>query len=279
MRKELGDSIQGNNVIENEIGNMDVRCRVCGSEASEAIFEAQIFDRPVSYYDCNLCGYVQTQEPTWLDQAYSSAIGKQDTGIMLRNQNNVNVVLATLIVLRARNGIVVDFAGGYGILVRMLRDIGIEALWSDRYGENLLAKGFEHADEKAQLVTAFEAFEHFVNPVEELEKLVGISRNILFSTLLIPNPAPKSSDWWYYSLSGGQHVGFYRERTLVFLADKFHLNLISDGNAYHLFSKEKISKRRWLIVMRASRRLASLYSFGLASKTWEDFNRASQIES
>jgi Nif-specific regulatory protein len=40
-------------------------------------------------------------------------------------------------------GTVVDCAGGYGILVRLLRDYGVNALWSDPYCENVLAKGFE----------------------------------------------------------------------------------------------------------------------------------------
>jgi hypothetical protein len=52
----------------------------------------------------------------------------------------------------------VDCAGGYGILTRLLRDIGVDALWSDPFCQNLMALGFEHSNEPAELVTAFEEF-------------------------------------------------------------------------------------------------------------------------
>ena len=62
---------------------------------------------------------------------------------MARNLLNVGLVLATLTLLGERNGTVVDFAG-YGFLVRLLRDKGVNAFWVDPYSENLVARGFEY---------------------------------------------------------------------------------------------------------------------------------------
>ena len=120
---------------------MTVNCRVCNATNIEKIFSASILGRSVDYFECKVCDYVQTEAPTWLDEAYSSAINNCDTGIMVRNQANVGLVLATLAALSQINGRVVDCAGGYGILVRLLRDRGVEALWSDPYCKNLLAIG------------------------------------------------------------------------------------------------------------------------------------------
>ena len=117
-------------------------CRCCKSSTSH-IFTALIIGREAEYFDCPNCGYVQTQQPFWLDTAYKSAINDCDTGIMIRNQTNVSLILATLTMLGKLDGAVVDYAGGYGILVRLLRDRGINALWSDPYCENLLARGFQ----------------------------------------------------------------------------------------------------------------------------------------
>jgi hypothetical protein len=75
-----------------------------------------------------------------LEEAYASTINNSDTGIMSRNLSNISLVLATLILIKNRNSLVVDCAGGYGFLVRLLRDIGVNALWSDPYCENLVAK-------------------------------------------------------------------------------------------------------------------------------------------
>ena len=102
-------------------------CRVCHRPIGTSFSEGRILDRNVEYFECAECGYVQTEEPTWLDEAYSSPINLSDTGIMARNLSNVNLTLATLTLMGAKSAQVVDYAGGYGLLVRLLRDKGVDA--------------------------------------------------------------------------------------------------------------------------------------------------------
>jgi len=162
------------------------QCRCCGHTQITRLFYAHLLDQKVAYFECPKCCYVQTEEPTWLDQAYSSAINISDTGIMARNSSNTSLVLATLALIGDRQSPVVDFAGGHGFLVRLLRDIGIDAFWADPYSDNLVARGFEYqCGGKSSLVTAFEAFEHFVSPVQEMKKLLHIAPNILLTTHLM----------------------------------------------------------------------------------------------
>ncbi|NQU67152.1 MAG: glycosyl transferase group 1, partial [Candidatus Marinimicrobia bacterium] len=118
-------------------------CRVCNSQ-SRFIMDGKLLDMKVDYFECPACGYVQTETPYWLDRAYAEAINSSDTGIMARNISNVNVVLATLMSMGCYDEKLIDYAGGYGFLVRLLRDAGIDALWYDRYCENLVARGFEY---------------------------------------------------------------------------------------------------------------------------------------
>jgi hypothetical protein len=247
-----------------------MKCRVCGSLLREAFASANLLNLPVNYFECSHCGFVQTEEPTWLDQAYASPINPSDTGIMARNLSNVWLVLTTLTLMKKRRGEVVDYAGGHGFLVRLLRDKGIDAFWADPYSENLVARGFEYSGGGASLVTAFEAFEHFVNPVEEMERLLAISPNILLTTSLAPRPAPQPSDWWYYGLDHGQHIGFYRAETLQYLADKFTLNLLSDGSSTHLFTEKRYSYNLWRLLSRIGLKFPYLLSRGLKSKTQAD---------
>ncbi|WP_228763297.1 class I SAM-dependent methyltransferase [Limnohabitans sp. 2KL-27] len=218
---------------------------------------------------------MQTEQPYWLEKAYSSAINNCDTGIMARNQLNVGLILATLNSLKSLNGAVVDYAGGYGILVRLLRDRGIEALWTDPYCTNLLAIGFEYTNEKADLVTAFEAFEHFVDPLIEVDKLFAIAPNLLISTSLIASPAPRPNQWWYYGLDHGQHIGFFRVQTLQFIAKRFNKHLVTDGVSCHLFSEKPVSEFQWKMNTRLVRRFPALYGQNLRSKTWSDFQKMS----
>jgi hypothetical protein len=257
---------------------MKSACRVCQSPLEKPTFTGELLERKVDYYDCPHCGYVQTEEPDWLEQAYSKAINSCDTGIMQRNLINAKLVSATIHTLGLGDSRIVDCAGGYGILVRLLRDLGIDAFWSDPYCENLLAVGFEHQGEAAGLVTAFEALEHFVFPTTEVERLFEIAPNILFSTEIIANPAPKVKDWWYYGPSHGQHIGFFRERTLVYLAKKFNKHLCTDGYGRHLFSDKPVSKFTWKRDFLVERIVPGFFSRKLKSKVWSDFEQMSISE-
>lgn len=251
------------------------KCRICETPSGNSIFSALLLDQDVSYYECLACGYVQTQEPTWLDRAYEDVINKSDTGIMQRNQNNVGIVLATLAIIGKRDGRVVDSAGGYGILVRLLRDAGVDALWSDPYCTNLLAIGFEHSTQDADIVTAFEAFEHFVDPISEAERLFATAPNLLISTLVIPSPTPTPDNWWYYGMDHGQHIGFFRLKTLDFMARRFRKHLITDGQCYHFFSDSAVSPAWWRIRCALTRRFPRLFTAGLQSRVWSDFQKMS----
>jgi len=217
-----------------------------------------------------VCGYVQTEEPYWLDSAYSDAINESDTGILVRNQVNVRIVLATMMMLGNLNGTLVDCAGGYGILVRLLRDLGVNALWSDRYCNNLLARGFEHTSGNADLVTAFEAFEHFLSPAEELDNLLKISPNVLLSTEIISSPIPSHDSWWYYGREHGQHIGFFKVKTLQKLANDRGKYLITSGNSYHLMTDEPVNTKIWHALIKFNRIIPLLLRRKLASKTWLD---------
>ena len=163
-------------------------CRCCATDFLTCLFQADLLGKNISYFECKNCGYVQTEEPTWLQEAYTSVINVSDTGIIARNLLNVSLVLATLAMTGLRKSQVVDYAGGNGFLVRLLRDVGVDALWSDPYCENLVARGFEYVNDKqANLVTVFESFEHFVRPMDEMVKILDIAPNILLTTNIFLN--------------------------------------------------------------------------------------------
>jgi hypothetical protein len=252
-----------------------MNCRICKGVISAPFSSAELFSKRIDYFECGLCGYVQTEEPSWMDQAYASPINSCDTGIMVRNQQNVGIVLATLRTIRIKQGCVVDCAGGYGVLVRLLRDYGVDALWTDPYCKNLFAIGFEHAAEKSDLVTAFEAFEHFIDPPSEMEKMLSIAPNVLISTKIIPSPTPAFKEWWYYGLDHGQHIGFFRVETFEYLAKKFGKFLVTDGSNYHLFTELPVSSIIWRIKIKLAQRWPILFTKGLKSKTWNDFEKLS----
>ena len=122
-----------------------------------------------------------------------------------------------------------------------MRDIGFDFYWRDPYSPNLVVRGFESKSNnlKYELITSFESFEHFVKPIKEIENMIQFSGNILFSTDLLLSTLPKPEEWWYYALESGQHISFYSYRTLKCIAKKYDMNLYSNGNSFHLFTKNK----------------------------------------
>jgi len=90
------------------------------------------------------------------------------------------------------------------------------------------------------------------------------------TTYIISDPAPKPSEWWYYGFEHGQHIGFYRLKTLLYIAKKFNLYLITDGVSRHFFSEKKYSYKVWRILIYIAIIFPKLLTFGMRSKTWED---------
>ena len=248
---------------------MNNNCRVCNAP-SKNFANGNVLDYDIQYFECEKCGYVQTEKPYWLKQAYEEAINVSDTGIMSRNLSNMKIVVVTLIMLGILKGKAVDAAGGYGILVRLLRDYGVNAFWSDSYCSNMVARCFEYEKGKANLVTAFEAFEHFIDPAAELDRLLEIAPNVLFSTTIIPEPTPMPSDWWYYGSEHGQHIGFFKVKTLQRLAKERGKYLVTNGQSYHLITDKPINNKLWKFMIRTRSLTAFLARSMTKSKTWSD---------
>ena len=235
---------------------MSTACPLCQS-AREKVFDAVLLKKHrVDYWYCDECGLLQTDEPFWLDEAYTDAIANADTGLVARNQGIARKLSALLYWCFDRRGRYVDSAGGYGILVRLMRDIGFDFYWHDEYCENMFARGFEAKKVAGEVaaVTAFEVLEHVTNPLEFLSNCLqeNNSSTIILSTELFEGRPPAPNDWWYYTPDTGQHISFYQLRTLEWMANKLSLNVYSH-KGFHVLTNRKISKRLFrLAVSKAS---------------------------
>lgn len=62
-----------------------MNCKICLKENKE-IFKSTILSKyKISYFYCNSCGFLQTEEPYWLSEAYKDPINISDTGYVARN--------------------------------------------------------------------------------------------------------------------------------------------------------------------------------------------------
>jgi hypothetical protein len=216
-----------------------VTCKICASLSREH-FRARILGKyDVTYYYCDSCGFLQTEEPYWLNESYKDSLTTSDTGSLLRSLSLAEILSVILYFFFDESFCYLDYAGGYGLFTRRMRDIGFDFYWRDRYSPNLLAKGFEYTEAtgRVELITSFESFEHFGDPLAEIERMLLISRNIIFTTELLPHPPPKPDEWYYYGLHHGQHISFYSVQTLTFIANKYGLQLYTAYPVYILSEK------------------------------------------
>jgi hypothetical protein len=226
------------------------RCRLCGEDALPFGSARILASLEVGYYRCRACGFVQTEEPYWLERAYEQPIAKIDLGIISRNIDLADTTSAVISMLFDSGGRFLDWGAGYGILVRMMRDRGFDFYWRDPFCDNLFAQGFEWNDgTRAELVTSFEVLEHLPRPVNDCARMAEIADNLLVSTLLLPEPAPALGDWWYYALEGGQHVSLYSRRSLTVLADQIGMFAASNrGGSVHLLTRSRRAARAFPLV-------------------------------
>jgi hypothetical protein len=201
--------------------SISVTCPITGAPMRH-VFTQRVLERyDVGYHYSDESGLLRTEKPYWLEEAYRDAIGDTDTGIVNRNLNNSAVLDAVVSALGLQEGRLLDLAGGYGLLTRLMRDKGYDCHTTDKYCTNLFAKAFEPSEGfRADALFAFEVLEHLEDPLTFLTDAFSAwgCRTIVFSTLTFSGGIPPA-DWWYYSFAGGQHIGAARGTSAVRLRD------------------------------------------------------------
>ena len=74
--------------------------------------------------------------------------------------------------------------------------------------------------------------------------------SLLCTTRILPPTNPKPDEWWYYALSGGQHVSLFTLDALGRLAARFGRRLVSDGVSTHLITTHQVSEWLFRLLVR-----------------------------
>ncbi|RZK11390.1 MAG: class I SAM-dependent methyltransferase [Flavobacterium sp.] len=238
------------------------KCKICGS-ASNKVFDTKVIGRyKVDYFQCVSCLFIQTEEPFWLKEAYESAMTALDIGLVSRNIEFSQTIPPLLDMFSNGNDAFIDYGGGYGLFVRLMRDIGFNFYLYDTYAQNLYAKHFEISDyteeKKFTCLTAFEVFEHLEDPHKEIKEMFKLSDTIIFSTMLQPQTKITSpNDWWYFVPEVGQHISLFSFQSLSVLSEQYKYSLYTNGTNLHVLSKVQLSKNPFESKENPSRSLIS----------------------
>ncbi|SOX55730.1 class I SAM-dependent methyltransferase, partial [Mycobacterium ahvazicum] len=262
-----------------------VRCRICSSAATPAFNHEVLCKYVCKYYFCDNCGVLATEEPYWLDEAYASPMAAADTTMLWRNQYLARVMSVLLYFLFDPRGRFLDAAGGYGVYTRLMRDIGFDYYWTDKYSPNLTAQGFQATAGPGApytVVTAFEVMEHLADPVAFVGELLDTTGTdtIVFTTELFDGGPPDTEEWMYYAFATGQHITFYQKRTLELIGQRFGMRFHTSktrrwaigGMGLHIWTRAKINPLVWRLLAspHVTNLLAAVPRRSLETKMWTD---------
>ncbi len=159
-----------------------------------------------------------------------------------------------------------DWGGGIGLLVRLLRDAGIDAYVHDKYARNHFASGFTAIpSEKYGMVTAFEVLEHLPNPQAELPAIFDQQAALLVvSTALYEGQGP---EWPYLGPPKSEHVFFFSREALVMIAKRFGYQVMFLRNDITLFYRAPVRfSRLRMAALLLSRPWVAAIAFALLHK-------------
>lgn len=246
-------------------------CRLCGGKTKKR-FSLKILNKyDVSYFHCQSCESLQTENPYWLDDAYkNNNLSNLDTGVAQRNIHNLSACYLISKLFNIRN--IIDIGGGDGLLCRLLRDYELNCFTKDKYTNPKYAQGYTKEDFKTpDLVIGFELLEHFSNPSKDLDELFRYgARLLLFSTETYEN---EDKNWWYLSPESGQHIFFYSKKALHYIAEKYGYQTITSGS-YTLFSRNTRPATKYLAKILLSSKLCRLAKAWIITRqakgVWKD---------
>ena len=214
-------------------------CRLCGGTARLVFQKTLMRKHSVGFFRCSECHCQQTEEPYWLEQAYDPLINATDTGAVHRCiwfSWEVSAFLACFGV--SPDVPCLDWGGGNGLFVRIMRDCGFNFFLQDKYVKNHYALNLttdDHPQQDYVVSTCFEIFEHLPNPLTDLSAVFTPHVDLVIGSTAVFND--QGADWPYLAEQGGQHIFFYSAAGLELIARHFGMRLVSAGG-FHIFFRE-----------------------------------------
>ena len=100
---------------------------------------------------------------------------------------------------------VLDYGGGDGLFCRIMRDYYLNCFSYDKFSKNIYSKEFLNRNfTTPDLLTSYEAAEHFSQPMEEFKKIFALKPKIfLMTTAIYKN---QGQNWDYLEADTGQHI-------------------------------------------------------------------------
>jgi SAM-dependent methyltransferase len=204
------------------------KCKICGSECLDHLYNEKSNS---NYYFCKVCEFVFQDENEVVSEEKEKEIYDlhnntfESKGYVEMFENFIDKAIVPFIELKSN---ALDYGCGPGVvLAEILRNQG----WNVKTYDPIYDNNSDYNNVKYNLITSTEVFEHFLNPVIELEKISKLLNKggiLAIMTLLRPKTSDEFKDWWY--TRDITHISFYSPKTLYLLGKMFGLKMIYNDN-------------------------------------------------
>ena len=207
-------------------------CPLCNSNLTESFHR----DSCREYLKCGNCDFVFVPKIYHLSEKDERARYDSHNNDPAddRYRNFLSQLLSPLQekIPKIANGL--DFGSGPGpTLSLMLKKCGHSVDLYDKF----YARNDAVFDKQYDFITASEVVEHLRQPMAELNRLMGLLKNngILAIMTQIFTPQIDFEEWYYKK--DPSHIGFFSEKALKYLAEKWQAELYVISNRVVIFKK------------------------------------------
>lgn len=210
-----------------------MKCKICNQETYK-LYDKQF---KIDYHRCQTCGFI------YEDPIFHNSY-KDEHEEYLRHNNSIEDEGYVNMFLRFIDAFTPYISGKevleYGsgpepVFSEVLRRNGYCVTSYDPYflpDEGYLKKKYD-------LITSTEVFEHFSEPITEIEKLLSLLKKdgILAIMTQFPKDDDHFLDWWYRR--DPTHISFYTVKSFDYLCHQYHLERVYHNNKDYMILKKK----------------------------------------
>ena len=216
-----------------------IACRLCGGDSEKQFRHRVLGKYDVDYFQCKSCDSIQTEQPYWLGEVYTSDIQPEDSEYLARNLNVFRIVRHYLKNLGLKSdAVVLDFGGGLGIVPRLLREHGVNAYNYDTYTKSPFAD-VAWDGTPPDFIVSSEVFEHLPDPAAEVASIFAHNPDYVYVRTW--RYFGQGKDWDYIGPEHGAHVFFYTDKAMHYIAEKYGYSVVLPNAVDALFCKTPLT--------------------------------------
>ncbi len=214
-----------------------MNCIICGASNNPIIFKSRESQGGREFLQCKIC------ELVYVDSSFFLSPEEEKKRYLTHNNNPddagyrsfLRPVLETVVEVVSSSASGLDYGAGPGpVLVLMFEEAGFKMQLYDP---------FFHPDKtvlnnKYDFIVSTEVIEHFYEPVTEfsrLDSLLNQDGYLCVMTSMV-DECGDFSKWYYHQ--DETHVVFYAKKTMIYLADKFGMEVSFPRRNVTLFRKK-----------------------------------------